>query len=108
MTLPAEWMQFASVMLVSRLVPTIQIRNVPVATHDLLKAMAAERGLSLNQFLLSEIGRLAPAIAPADWVREIRRHAPAGPLDRGDAARLVREGRDAREQQITRAVRGER
>lgn len=85
---------------------TIQIRNVPEATHELLKAMAAERGQSLNQLLLSEIGRLAPAITPADWVREIRRHAPAGQVATEDAAKLVREGREAREQQITRAVRG--
>lgn len=83
---------------------TIQIRNVPESTHELLKAMAAERGQSLNQLLLGELGRLAPAIAPADWALEIRRNAPSRALDRGAAAALVRDEREAREAQVDRAV----
>lgn len=91
-----------------RWVATIQIRNVPDSTHELLKAMAAERGQSLNQLLLGELGRLAPAIAPEDWVREIRRHAPARAIDRDAAAVLVRDERNARELQVERAVRRDR
>jgi len=69
----------------------IQIRNVPAHLHRRLKANAALSGQSLSSYLLTEITRLAerpsedelrerlhqrapvaPAIAPADAVREER------------------------------------
>jgi plasmid stability protein len=37
----------------------IQIRNVPDALHRRLKARAALAGMSLSDYLLSEIGELA-------------------------------------------------
>jgi len=37
----------------------VQIRNVPDALHRKLKARAAESGLTLTDYLLAEIGRLA-------------------------------------------------
>ena len=38
---------------------TIQIRNVPEALHQRLKARSAAAGMSLSNFLLAELGRSA-------------------------------------------------
>jgi antitoxin FitA len=70
---------------------TIQIRNVPDALHRRLKSRAALAGMSLSDYLLSEIravaerptidelrarlerrSRLALSVAPADAVRDER------------------------------------
>ncbi len=75
----------------------IQIRDVPPATHERLKALAAERSQSLNQLLLSEVSRLAPAVSVEDWLAVVRRHAPPVNDDPGLAARIIREARDERE-----------
>jgi len=69
----------------------IQIRNVPDALHRRLKSRAALAGMSLSDYLLSEIRRVAerptldelrarlelrpamsPAVAPAEAVRAER------------------------------------
>lgn len=69
----------------------IQIRNVPENLHRTLKAQAAMSGMSLSDYLLAEIRRLAerptmsqlrermqnrskirPAVAPADAIRQER------------------------------------
>ena len=71
----------------------IQIRNVPDALHRRLKSRAALAGMSLSDYLLSEIrevaerpsldelrnrlqsrSRLTPSVAPADAVRVERDH----------------------------------
>lgn len=44
----------------------IQIRNVPDELHRKLKVRAAERGLTLTDFLLHEVERLAAAPTPAE------------------------------------------
>jgi plasmid stability protein len=69
----------------------IQIRNVPEALHRRLKSRAALAGMSLSDYLLSEIrevaqrptveelrsrlelrSRVAPSVTPADTVRRER------------------------------------
>jgi plasmid stability protein len=69
----------------------VQIRNVPDLLHRRLKARAASLGLSLSEYLLQEIERLAerptmdelrlrleqrrpvsPGVSPADMIREAR------------------------------------
>jgi antitoxin FitA len=71
----------------------IQIRNVPDALHRRLKSRAALAGMSLSDYLLSEIREVAerptldelrarlerrpgmiPAVAPAEAVRAERDH----------------------------------
>ena len=72
----------------------IQIRNVPDAVHRRLKARAASEGLSLSEYLLREVTRVAEA--PSDdelWTRLRSRRAiePTTPI-----SRMVRETRDER------------
>jgi hypothetical protein len=72
----------------------IQVRNVPDALHRTLKAQAALSGMSLSDFLLAEIRRLAdrPTIAE---LRE-RLHRRTSVSGQMSAAAAVRHERDSR------------
>jgi len=49
----------------------IQIRNVPPELHRRLKARAAEKGMSLSDYLLSEIQAIAALPTPEEFVRKL-------------------------------------
>lgn len=72
----------------------LQIRNVPEDARRVLKARAAERGLSLNTYLLELIDReVAQPTAAEVLGRAAQRseHATASAVD------VIRASRDARE-----------
>jgi plasmid stability protein len=72
----------------------IQLRNVPDALHRSLKARAAMAGMSLSDYLLTEIREIAERPTLAELRDRLRtRKAVTVQLD---TARLVREERDAR------------
>jgi antitoxin FitA len=70
----------------------VQIRNVPDDLHEKLKARAAERGLSLSDYLLQlaerDVGR--PTIE--ELTARIRRR---GRVEGVSSADIIREMRDA-------------
>jgi plasmid stability protein len=72
----------------------IQLRNVPDALHRRLKARAAVSGMSLSDYLLSEIREIAERPTMAEMVERLSQREPVSvPID---TARLVREERDSR------------
>jgi hypothetical protein len=72
----------------------IQLRNVPDALHRCLKARAALAGMSLSDYLLTEIKEIAERPTLAELRDRLRtRKAVTLPLD---TARLVREERETR------------
>jgi len=72
----------------------IQLRNVPEALHRSLKARAAMAGMSLSDYLLSEIKEIAERPTLAELRDHLHsRKAVTVPLDTG---RMVREEREAR------------
>jgi antitoxin FitA len=72
----------------------IQLRNVPDALHRTLKARAAMAGMSLSDYLLTEIKEIAERPTLAELRDRLRtRTAVTVSLD---TARLVREEREAR------------
>lgn len=72
--------------------PSIQIRNVPDAVHRTLRARAAATGMSLSDYLLGEIVRVAEHPPVADVLRRAAgRHGGADPDAIVDS---VRSGRD--------------
>ena len=78
----------------------IQLRNVPDALHRSLKARAAMAGLSLSDYLLSEIKEIAERPTLAELRSRLHtREAVTLPLD---TARLVREARSEREERRAR------
>ena len=71
----------------------IQIRNVPEALHKRLKSRAAMTGVSMSDYLLAEIGKLA-ALPTEQELRQ--RLSGADPFDMSDSsAEIIRKGRDA-------------
>jgi len=49
----------------------VQIRNVPDAVHRVLKARAAEAGMTLSDYLLREAKRLASRPTMAEVLRRL-------------------------------------
>jgi plasmid stability protein len=72
----------------------IQLRNVPDSLHRSLKARAAMSGMSLSDYLLTEIKEIAERPTLAELRDRLRtRKAVTVSLD---TARLVRQEREAR------------
>ena len=71
---------------------SVQIRNVPDRVHKTLSARAAEAGVSLSDYLLGEITRVAERPAVADVLA--RAAARSGGVAKRDIVAAVRSGRD--------------
>ena len=50
----------------------IQVRNVPDPLHRKLKVRAAEQGVSLSDYILLELKRLADRISPQELAERAR------------------------------------
>jgi plasmid stability protein len=72
----------------------IQIRNVPDGLHRALKSRAAMAGMSLSDYLLAEMREIAERPTLAEFRERLQKRAPVSVEI--DAARIVREGREAR------------
>jgi hypothetical protein len=72
----------------------IQLRHVPDELHRKLKARAALEGLSLSDYLLQEVRRVAERPTTADLRARLARRAPAA-LD-VSPSRAIRQERDRR------------
>jgi antitoxin FitA len=73
-------------------VKSIQVRNVPDDVHRVLRARAAAAGVSLSDFALGELERVARHPPVADLLRRAR--ARAGGASAEAIVAAVREGRD--------------
>jgi len=72
----------------------IQLRNVPDALHRHLKARAAMAGMSLSDYLLSEIKEIAERPTLEEMRERLKRRKPVS--GHFDSALVIREARDAR------------
>lgn len=72
----------------------IQLRNVPDALHRTLKARAAMAGMSLSDYLLSEIREVAERPTLAELQQRLERRQPVDLPE--PAAATIRTERDAR------------
>lgn len=71
---------------------TVQIRKVPDEVHRTLRTRAAAAGVSLSDYLLTEIVRLADRPAIADVLA--RAESRSGGASHASIVNAVREGRD--------------
>jgi len=72
----------------------IQIRNVPDALHRRLKARAAMAGMSLSDYLLSEIRHVAERPTIDELRARLHARTPVTPaISSADAVREERDGR---------------
>ena len=72
----------------------IQLRHVPDDLHRKLKARAAIEGLSLSEYLLREVRKVAERPALAELQARLARRAPV--VTRETPARAVRAERETR------------
>ena len=72
----------------------IQLRNVPDGLHRALKVRAAMAGMSLSDYLLSEIREIAERPTLAEMRERLHRRKPVA-LE-FNAASMVRDEREAR------------
>lgn len=78
---------------------TMQIREVPDDVHRIYRTRAAEAGMSLQEFLLTELVASARARTPAEVVADVRQQLDATGGDDFSATssvRFVRAARDKR------------
>jgi hypothetical protein len=73
-------------------VKTIQVRNVPDDVHRTLRTRAAAAGISLSDFALEELERVAQHPPVADLFERARRRA--GGAEDSAIVTAVRAGRD--------------
>ena len=52
----------------------ITIRNVPDEVRDVLKARAARRHQSMQEYILGELEHLASKLPTDEWIDEVRAH----------------------------------
>ncbi len=72
----------------------IQLRNVPEGLHRTLKARAAMAGMSLSDYLITEIRRVAERPTIAELRERLERRIRVNPqLSAADAVREEREAR---------------
>ena len=72
----------------------IQLRNVPDDLHRRLKARAAMEGMSLSDYLIAEVARVAERPTPREMMNRLHTRASVEP--RVSPAAAVRAARDAR------------
>ncbi len=72
----------------------IQVRNVPDSLHRSLKARAALAGMSLSDYLLAELRRIAERPTEAEMIERLRHRNRVNPTEPpAEAVRLERERR---------------
>jgi antitoxin FitA len=76
---------------VHRMPRMIQVRNVPDELHRILKVRAAERGMTLSDYLLVELEAIADKPSLAELTERILQREPTDLDD--SAAQLIRERR---------------
>jgi antitoxin FitA len=75
----------------------IQLRHVPDELHRKLKARAALAGLSLSDYLLQEVRRIAERPTTAELMDRLAHRTPVNPsISPAKVIRAAREGRDRR------------
>jgi len=69
----------------------IQVRNVPDALHRRLKARAAMAGMTLSDYLLMEIRKVAEKPTPEEMLERLRGRRSVEPAEKpADALRAER------------------
>lgn len=72
----------------------IQLRNVPDELHHRLKARAAMEGMTLSDYLIAEVARVAERPTPREMLNRLHTRTPVEP--RVSPVKAVRAARDAR------------
>jgi plasmid stability protein len=72
----------------------IQLRHVPDAVHRKLKSRAARKGMSLSDYLVREVSRLAELPSMEEWLEQVHTRTPIELAE--PSAVTIRRLRDSR------------
>jgi plasmid stability protein len=72
----------------------VQIRNMPDSIHRILKSRAASAGMSLSDYLLRELKKIAGRPTMEELIARMHKRQPV--TVEIDSARLIREDRETR------------
>lgn len=78
---------------------SIQIKNAPDELHDRVRARAAERSMTVRDYVLDALRRDLARPTLDAWLDRVHAAGPAD-LDPGEAADAVQAGRDERDAQL--------
>lgn len=84
----------------------VQVRNVPERVHKVLRRRAAEAGQSLQEYLLQLLEERAGQPTVKEVMDMVR--ARKGGARMGDTAKLIREIREEREEELWQRTRPDR
>jgi len=76
----------------------IQIRNVPEGLHRKLKARAAQAGMSLSDYLLRELRKVAERPTMEELLERLKRRTPVHVTE--SPAEILRAERERRERDL--------
>jgi plasmid stability protein len=71
----------------------IQIRDVPDDVHAVMRARAAAAGMSMSEYLRSELVRLAASPTMDEWLARVAAHPPATGVTTQEIVDIIREAR---------------
>jgi glutathione S-transferase len=77
-----------------RMSTMIQIRHVPDELHRKLKSRAATAGMSLSDYLLAEIRRMAERPTLQEWLERVAKRKPADAVSMDEVVRSIRARRE--------------
>lgn len=73
----------------------IQIRNVPDDVHEVYKRRAAAAGMSLQEYLLSDLSVRATRLTMDEAMARIDRHRRGSTVTVDDVVQAIREDRES-------------
>lgn len=71
----------------------IQIRDVPDDVHAVMRARAAAAGMSMSEYLRSELVRLAASPTMDEWLARVATRPPATGISTQEIVDSIREAR---------------
>lgn len=86
----------------------VQIRNVPERVHKVLRRRAAQAGQSLQEYLLEFLMDSAGQLTMKEWLDRVRKRVTGSSWPPGEAARIIREEREARDEELWQRTRPDR
>jgi plasmid stability protein len=88
----------------------VQVRNVPERVHKVLRRRAAESGQSLQEYLLQLLEESAGRLTMNEWLEQVEKHVRGSKakIPPGEAARIIREERQKRDDELYRRIRPDR
>lgn len=86
----------------------VQIRNVPDRVHKVLRRRAADAGQSMQEYLLQLFEREAGRPTVKEVFDRVRQRGGGANLGPGESARIIREIREERDEELWRRIRPDR